>query len=305
MKKCCIIGSVNMDMVTRTDHFPKPGETRLGSSFQTIPGGKGANQAVALSRLGVPTYMAGRVGNDLYGKMYLEHFQKNKVQTEALSMDDAAGTGIAAIEVDDAGENHIIVVPGANGTCTPEWLEEVFPIIADCDIFLLQLEIPLDTVALAVEKLHNLGKTIILDPAPARALPDSLLEKVTMVTPNATELMTLTGNLDESTSARERAQYLLELGIPCVVHKAGASGAYIAAKDVWEYIPSFRVKAVDSTAAGDTFNAGLAAGLSMGWKLKDAAVLANAAAALSVTKIGAQAGMPSLEEAMQLMKGSF
>jgi ribokinase len=302
MKKCCVIGSVNMDMVTRTDKFPKPGETRKGISFQTIPGGKGANQAVALSRLGVPTYMAGRVGDDLYGRMYLDHFQKTGTHVEALGSDPAAGTGIAAIEVDDAGENHIIVVPGANDTCTPAWLNEIFPLIADCDIFLLQLEIPLETVQAAVDKLYALHKIVILDPAPARALSRELLSKVSIVTPNATELVTITGDLPESADIQERANHLLQMGVSCVVHKSGANGAYIATRDGWNHVPSFKVKAVDSTAAGDTFNGGLAAGLSMGWGLDKAVVLANAAAALSVTKLGAQTGMPTMEEAQSLME---
>jgi ribokinase len=301
MKKCCVIGSVNMDMVTRTDKFPKPGETRKGTSFQTIPGGKGANQAVALSRLGIPTSMAGRVGDDLYGRMYLDHFIKTGTNVEALGMDAKAGTGVAAIEVDDAGENHIIVVPGANDTCTPDWLDDIFPLIAGCDIFLLQLEIPLETVQAAVNKLHDLHKTIILDPAPARSLSSELLSKVSIVTPNATELVTITGDLPESAGIAERANHLLQLGVSCVVHKSGSTGAYIATKDSWTHIPSFKVKAVDSTAAGDTFNGGLAAGLAMGWEIDKAVVLANAAAALSVTKLGAQTGMPSMEEALTLM----
>jgi ribokinase len=301
MKKCCVIGSINMDMVTRTDKFPKPGETRRGSSFQTIPGGKGANQAVALSRLGIPTIMAGRLGDDLYGRMYLEHFQKTGTNVEALGMDVNVGSGIAAIEVDDAGENLIIVVPGANDTCTPEWFKEIFPLISDCDIFLLQLEIPLETVQAALNKLHDLHKTIILDPAPARPLSRELLSKVNIVTPNATELVTITGDMPENAGIQERANHLLALGVSCVVHKSGSSGAYIATKDSWKHIPSFKVKAVDSTAAGDTFNGGLAAGLAMGWELEKAVVLANAAAALSVTKLGAQTGMPTMEEAMALM----
>ena len=301
MKKCCVIGSVNMDMVTRTDKFPKPGETRRGISFQTIPGGKGANQAVALSRLGIPTSMAGRVGDDLYGRMYMEHFQKTGTQVHALGMDANAGTGVAAIEVDDAGENHIIVVPGANDTCTPAWLDEIFPFISDCDIFLLQLEIPLETVQAAVDRLHALNKMIILDPAPARPLSRDLLSKVSIVTPNATELVTISGDMAESAGVQERAIHLLKQGVSCVVHKSGANGSYIALPDRWTHIPSFKVKAVDSTAAGDTFNGGLAAGLAMGWELHQAAVLANAAAALSVTKLGAQAGMPTLEEALALM----
>jgi ribokinase len=301
MKKCCVIGSINMDMVTRTDKFPKPGETRRGSSFQTIPGGKGANQAVALSRLGIPTIMAGRLGDDLYGRMYLDHFQKTGTNVEALGMDAKVGSGIAAIEVDDAGENHIVVVPGANDTCTPEWFNGIFPLIADCDIFLLQLEIPLETVQAALNKLHDLHKTIILDPAPARPLSRELLSKVNIVTPNATELVTITGDMPESAGIQERANHLLALGVSCVVHKSGSSGAFIATKDSWKHIPSFKVKAVDSTAAGDTFNGGLAAGLAMGWELEKAVVLANAAAALSVTKLGAQTGMPTMEEAMALM----
>lgn len=303
MKKCCVIGSINMDMVTRTDKFPKPGESRVGSSFQTIPGGKGANQAVALGRLLGEARMAGCVGDDMYGNMYLTHFAENHIDISLIAKTKEMHTGIATIEVDDNGENHIVVVPGANNACSVSWLEGILPQLMHCDIFLLQLEIPIETVAFAVEKLSEAGKTIILDPAPARPIPADLLKRCTVVTPNATELRTITEELPESATVEDRINHLLQVGVDLVVHKSGSAGAYIADGTSLVHVPAFKVKAVDSTAAGDTFNAGLAAGLARGFSMEESVRLANAAAALSVTKLGAQGGMPDFETAMAFMEG--
>ena len=301
MKKCAVIGSINMDMVLSVPRFPAAGETLTGGNFQTVPGGKGANQAVALGRLGAPVRMAGRVGDDAFGRRYLDHFRQNGVDVRAVDAVAGTATGVADILVNAAGENCIVIAPGANGLCDLEWLDRALEATADCEIFLLQLEIPLDTVAEAVRRLRKMGKTILLDPAPAVPLPEDVLSAVDFLTPNETELKAVTAGLSEDAGIEERVRHLVGGSGRVVVHKRGADGAYIGTRDGIEHVPGFSVRAVDTTAAGDTFNAGLAAGLAMGWPLRDAVRLANAAGALAVTAYGAQEGMPSLEQAQALM----
>lgn len=301
MKKCAVIGSINMDMVLSVPRFPVAGETLTGGNFQTVPGGKGANQAVALGRLGAPVRMAGRVGDDAFGRRYLDHFRQNGVDVRAVDAVAGTATGVADILVNAAGENCIVIAPGANGLCDLEWLDRALEATADCEIFLLQLEIPLDTVAEAVRRLRKMGKTILLDPAPAVPLPEDVLSAVDFLTPNETELKAVTAGLSEDAGIEERVRHLVGGSGRVVVHKRGADGAYIGTRDGIEHVPGFSVRAVDTTAAGDTFNAGLAAGLAMGWPLRDAVRLANAAGALAVTAYGAQEGMPSLEQAQALM----
>ena len=301
MKKCAVIGSINMDMVLSVPRFPAAGETLTGGNFQTMPGGKGANQAVALGRLGAPVRMAGRVGDDAFGRRYLDHFRKNGVDVRAVDAVAGTATGVADILVNAAGENCIVIAPGANGLCDLEWLDRALEATADCEIFLLQLEIPLDTVAEAVRRLRKMGKTILLDPAPAVPLSEDVLSAVDFLTPNETELKAVTSGLPEDAGVEERVRHLVGGSGRVVVHKRGADGAYIGTRDGIEHVPGFSVRAVDTTAAGDTFNAGLAAGLAMGWPLRDAVRLANAAGALAVTAYGAQEGMPSLEQAQSLM----
>lgn len=302
MKKCAVIGSINMDMVTTVERFPNPGETILGKTFATVPGGKGANQAVALGRLGVPTFMAGRVGDDLFGRQYLEHFRNNGVNADAVTVDPDASTGTATIEVNGEGENHIIVVSGTNMRCDEAWLGSVLDRLADCDIFLFQMEINHPVIWEAVRRLREMGKTIILDPAPAAPIPSEILGMVDIVTPNETELRIITGDLPESADTDERIRCLLDMGVRMVIHKCGANGAYIADADGCEHVPGFRVKAVDTTAAGDTFNAGVAAGLAMGLDIREAVRLGNGAAALSVTAFGAQEGMPDMARVRAFMQ---
>ena len=301
MKKCAVIGSINMDMVLSVSRFPAAGETLTGGNFQTVPGGKGANQAVALGRLGATVRMAGRVGDDAFGRRYLDHFRQNGVDVRAVDAVAGTATGVADILVNAAGENCIVIAPGANGLCDLEWLDRALEATADCEIFLLQLEIPLDTVAEAVRRLRKMGKTILLDPAPAVPLPEDVLSAVDFLTPNETELKAVTSGLPEDAGVEERVRHLVGGSGRVVVHKRGADGAYIGTRDGIEHVPGFSVRAVDTTAAGDTFNAGLAAGLAMGWPLRDAVRLANAAGALAVTAYGAQEGMPSLEQAQALM----
>ena len=300
-KKCAVIGSINMDMVLRVPRFPAAGETLTGSGFQTVPGGKGANQAIALGRLGMPVRMAGRVGGDPFGQEYLDHFRRSGVDVAAVDAVPGTSTGVADILVNAEGENCIVIAPGANGLCDRAWLDRALAATADCDIFLLQLEIPLDTVAEAVARLRARGKTIVLDPAPAVPLPAELLAAVDYLTPNETELRIVTADLPESADIEARVRHLVGGSDRAVIHKRGADGAYIGTRDGIEHVPGFSVKAVDTTAAGDTFNAGFAAGLAMGLPLREAVRLGNAAGALAVTAYGAQQGMPTLAQAQALL----
>lgn len=301
MKKCAVIGSINMDMVIGVPRFPQPGETLTGRNFETVPGGKGANQAVALARLGADVRMAGLVGDDAFGGKYLEHFRANGVNVSAVGVEEGCSTGVADILVHQDGENFIVIVPGANGKCDIEWLNRTLPLVEDCDIFLLQLEIPLETVIEAVRRLRAAGKTIILDPAPAVSLPEEVLGQVDILTPNETELRIITPGLPEDASPEDRIRHLIGDSERMVIHKHGDQGAYIGTREGITHVPGFKVKAVDTTAAGDTFNAGLAAGLAMGKTVAEAVRIGNAAGALSVTAFGAQDGMPSMARVEELM----
>lgn len=295
MKKCAVIGSINTDMVARTPRFPAPGESIIGSVFRTEFGGKGANQAIALARLGAEVCMAGKVGDDLFGKKYLEHLIEEKVNVDCVAVETGETTGVADIWVADSGENSIISIPGANAKCDLDWLNAALERLSDCDIFLLQLEIPHETVGAALKKLREMGKTVILDPAPAVPLPAEWLACADYITPNETELEILTGDLPKNATIEARIRRLVGESNRMVIHKRGAEGAFIGTKDGVLPVSGFKVKAVDTTAAGDTFNAGLAAGLAMGKPIEECVRLANAAGALAVTALGAQGCMPTLE----------
>lgn len=295
MKKCAVIGSINTDMVARTPRFPAPGESIIGSVFRTEFGGKGANQAIALARLGAKVCMAGKVGDDLFGKKYLEHLIEEKVNVDCVAVETGETTGVADIWVADSGENSIISIPGANAKCDLDWLNAALERLSDCDIFLLQLEIPHETVGAALKKLREMGKTVILDPAPAVPLPAEWLACADYITPNETELEILTGDLPKNATIEARIRRLVGESNRMVIHKRGAEGAFIGTKDGVLPVSGFKVKAVDTTAAGDTFNAGLAAGLAMGKPIAESVRLANAAGALAVTALGAQGCMPTLE----------
>ena len=295
MKKCAVIGSINTDMVARTPRFPAQGESIIGSVFRTEFGGKGANQAIALARLGAEVCMAGKVGDDLFGKKYLEHLIEEKVNVDCVAVETGETTGVADIWVADSGENSIISIPGANAKCDLDWLNAALERLSDCDIFLLQLEIPHETVGAALKKLCEMGKTVILDPAPAVPLPAEWLACADYITPNETELEILTGDLPKNATVEARIRRLVGESNRMVIHKRGAEGAFIGTKDGVLPVSGFKVKAVDTTAAGDTFNAGLAAGLAMGKPIEECVRLANAAGALAVTVLGAQGCMPTLE----------
>jgi ribokinase len=298
----CVVGSLNMDMVTRVPRFPGPGETIAGRSFAIYPGGKGANQAVALARLGASVEMVGAIGNDVLGSRCLETLDAEGVGRRMLRVGDGEATGTASIEVSDSGENHIVVVAGANGAVSPSMVAAARELIEACDFTLLQLEIPIEAVVEAALIAHAAGRAVILDPAPALDLPPELYPLVSVITPNETEAAILTGEDTSDESGIVRAgKALLERGVDLVVVKAGRRGAYLFGRDGWERVEGFEVLAVDTVAAGDSFNAGLAYALGAGNGLPGALRFANAVAAISTTRAGAQAAMPSLAEAEALL----
>ncbi len=294
--KLTVIGSINMDLVTRSPRFPKVGETLLGEDFRQFMGGKGANQAVAAARLGAEVRLIGALGNDAFGKQLLAGLEQEKVDVSAVRIIDGLPSGMANITVAE-GDNHIIVVSGANFALTPTHIREQEAAIAEADIVMAQLETPLDTVLEAAKIAHQYGKPFILNPAPAQALPSELLALVSVLTPNAYELA-ISLNAAQDLPAEE-----LVRRAPCpVVMTLGAEGALYSETDGSQHRqPSFPVTPVDTTGAGDTFNAALARYWSEG--LPQAVRLACAAAALSVTRAGAQGGMPTEAELQAFVSG--
>lgn len=295
MKKICVIGSLNVDLTIRVERFHLPGETITGTAFDTYTGGKGGNQAVAVARLGAEALMVGKLGDDANGAFYRGALSQSGVSTAYVETVPSVPSGVALIEVDGKGENRIIVVPGANGLVDKAQIDRLLPSLLTHDIFLMQLEIPLETVCYAAHVLHEAGKCIILDPAPVVPLPDSLLQNVDYITPNRIELSMLAGiDVAFGASDEEMAEALLRRGARAVIAKLGDKGClYVDADDVI-HAGGFMVPVVDTTAAGDSFNAALAVALAKGKATQEALRFANAAGALSVTGAGAQSAMPTL-----------
>jgi ribokinase len=286
-----------MDILTRTPRFPLPGETLKGISVRFMPGGKGANQAVALARLGAAVEMIGAIGDDLLGKQYAETLAEHAIGRQGVLTAGGASTGTASITVTEAGENEIIIVPGANGCVSPAYIGEHRALIENAAFLLLQLEIPLESVIEAASIAHQAGNRVILDPAPAVALPDELLRMIDVITPNETEATILSGvSTDTEDGIRKAGEYLLAKGIRTVIIKAGKHGAYALERDKFTHIPGFTVKTVDTVAAGDSFNAGFAFALHRGYSVDNSIKFANAVAAISTTKEGAQTAMPTMKD---------
>jgi len=302
-----VIGSLNMDFVFGVDRLPMPGETIFGRNFRTIPGGKGANQAYAAAKLaGSDTVvrMLGRTGRDSFGDALKANLAAAGVDVRAVLETDSEATGVACIHVDDAGQNSITVAPGANGALSTadidsqSWAFEV----ARC--VLLQLEVPIETVAAGLREGRRVGATCILDPAPARTLPREVLQLVDIATPNETEACILLGVPPARVSATDAialGRRIRELGVQSLIVKLGDQGCVYCGPDRTISSPSFPIRAVDSTAAGDTFNAALAVSLAEGTAMEDALRFANAAAAISVTRPGAQTSAPTRVEVDSLL----
>lgn len=298
MKKIVVIGSLNIDFVVDVAEMPRVGETLLAEEFHLIPGGKGANQACAVAKLGGEVTMLGAIGQDMYGDLLVNSLKKAGVCVEHLNRLEQVSTGIALITVNQAGNNSIIVIQGANKKVDCAYIDRNMDVIRACDIVIFQLEIPLDTVEYAAKKAKELGKTVILDPAPAqRDLPDTLLQNVDIIKPNETELMTLIGaenldNLDQATAVLHRR------GAEQVVVTLGGDGAYLAPKGRkgTRFYADQSVKVVDTTAAGDSFTAALSVSLAKGEPIEDAIQLAMNVADIVITRKGAQSSIPTMEE---------
>ena len=292
-----VIGSLNMDLVTRAPRLPRGGETLIGESFSTIPGGKGANQAVAAARLGAQVSMVGCVGSDAYGQQLRGALLAEGIDCQAVSVVDGS-SGVALIVVDDNSQNAIVIVAGANGELTPTVLERFDAVLQSADVIICQLEVPDATVGHALKRGRELGKTVILNPAPAsRALPAEWYAYVDYLIPNESEAMVLSGlAVDSLETAEAAATQLIASGAGKVIVTLGAQGLVFANGSSFEHFPAPRVKAVDTTAAGDTFVGGFAAALASGKDEAEAIRFGQVAAALSVTRAGAQPSIPTLLE---------
>jgi len=297
-----VVGSLNMDLVARAPRIPQPGETIIGSDFHTVPGGKGANQAVAAARLGAQVSMVGRVGRDAFAESLLNNLAAAGVDHTFVVHDPQAATGVALIAVDDAGQNSIIVASGANVRLSPADVAGAKAAIAGADALLLQLESPLETVTRAAEVARAHGVTVILNPAPARPLPAALLSLVDVLIPNESETALLTGlPVGDPAEAEAAAAALRELGVGTVILTLGERGALLAREDGAEYFPAFEVTPVDTTAAGDAFVGGFAVALAEGRSLAEAVQWGNGAGALATTRLGAQPSLPTRQELERLL----
>jgi len=301
-KRIVVVGSSNTDMVIKTPAIPRPGETVLGGDFFMAAGGKGANQAVAAARAGGDVFFIARVGDDLFGKQAVDGFIRDGIHVEYIIRDKEAPSGVALIVVAPDGENSIAVASGANVRLGVEDVRRARQVIASASVLLIQLETPLETVMEAVAIAFSAGVPVILNPAPGQPLSDELLLPVSYLTPNETEAELLTGiTIVKKTDLAKAADLLLSKDVKNVLVTLGAQGVYAATAEKKEFVPAYKVKAVDATAAGDAFNGALAVALAEGKPLFEAARFASAAAALATTKAGAQPSLPFRPEIEKML----
>ncbi|MCF5665593.1 MULTISPECIES: ribokinase [Pseudomonas fluorescens group] len=295
--KVVVVGSLNMDLVTRASRLPRAGETLIGQTFSTVPGGKGANQAVASARLGADVSMIGCVGTDAYGTQLRDALQVEGIDCQAVSTVDGS-SGVALIVVDDSSQNAIVIVAGSNGELTPASLQAFDAVLQAADVIVCQLEVPMNTVGYALKRGRELGKTVILNPAPASApLPAEWYASIDYLIPNESEATALSGvTVDSIDSAKAAANHLIQAGAGKVIITLGAQGALFTDGQGFEHLLAPKVKAVDTTAAGDTFVGGFAAALANGKSEAEAIRFGQVAAALSVTRAGAQPSIPTLHD---------
>jgi ribokinase len=301
-KSILVIGSSNTDMVIKTSKFPAPGETLLGGEFFLFPGGKGANQAVAAARLGAKVTFIAKVGDDVFGTKVLQQLKDEGINTSHIHIDKHNPSGVALITVDSNGENTIVVAQGANGALSPEDVLAAETEFGSCDVVLLQLEIPIMTVMKAVELAAKYSRKVILNPAPAptTSLPSEIFTLLYLITPNESEASAIVGeDVSSESSVRKAAKSMHEKGVPNVVITLGAKGAFISNHQIDRLIESPHVVPVDTTAAGDIFNGALAVALAEGKNLDEGVTFANHAAAISVTKMGAQSSAPLRDELLK------
>lgn len=302
-KSIVVVGSSNTDMIIKLDRIPKPGETILGGEFVMAAGGKGANQAVAAARAGGAVTLVAKVGADMFGAQAVDGFKMDGINVQYVFKDKQAPSGVALIFVAKDGENSIAVASGSNGRLMPADLKKAKAAISSATTLVVQLETPLETVRAAAEIASKKGVRVILNPAPARKLDDALLKLITLITPNETEAELLTGiPVKDEAGASKAAAALLAKGVQTVVITLGARGAFVASSELYQMVPGFKVKPVDTTAAGDVFNGALAVALTQGASLLEAVRFANAAGALSTTKLGAQPSAPKRSDILKMLR---
>lgn len=296
-RQILVVGSSNTDMVIKAAHLPRPGETILGGTFFMNPGGKGANQAVAIARLGGSVTFICKTGSDIFGHQSQQLFEEEGINTSYVFSDSGNPSGVALITVDEKAENCIVVASGANANLLPSDLAKAEEAIEQADLILMQLEVPMETVCFVADIAWQKGKKVILNPAPAHPLPADLLRHLYLITPNETEAEMITGvKITDESSAGEAARLLSEMGVQHVIITLGSKGALIYSDGKAEIVPALKVEAVDTTAAGDVFNGALTVALSEGRSLKEAARFACKASAISVTRVGAQSSAPYRNE---------
>lgn len=296
--KVVVVGSLNMDLVARAQRLPRAGETLPGESFFTVPGGKGANQAVAVARLGGSVAMIGNVGDDAYGQQLHRALYVEGIDCQGVTTCSGVSSGVALITVDAASQNCIVIIPGGNGLLTPQSVQRFDALLQAAEVIICQLEVPADTVAWTLARGHELGKRVILNPAPATGpLPADWFAHIDYLTPNESEAEALTGvAVTDLDSARRAGEHLLQLGAGKVIITLGAQGALLVTAKGHQHFPAPVVQPLDTTAAGDTFIGGFAAGLVRGLEEGEAITFGQRAAALSVTRAGAQPSIPYLAE---------
>lgn len=298
-----VLGGANIDYLVRGKELPKPGETVMGDEFQEAPGGKGANQAIAATRLGTHAYFVGRIGIDPQGASVIKRLKAEGVNIRYVARDTREQTGVALVLVGESGEKQILTAPGANLRCKVSDIRKAEETIQSAKILLMQLELPLDVLLYAARIAHKAGVKIILDPSPPTSLPDELLSMVNVIKPNSREAEALTGILStDRDAAREAAKRLLERGVGAVAVQAGNEANMIVTPEQEYWFPFIPVERVDATGAGDAFAAALAVALSEDRPLSEAGKWANAAAAFATTKLGAQAGLPTRSQVLKLLK---
>lgn len=296
MKNICVIGSLNMDLVVNIDTMPKPGQTIIGSNFKEVPGGKGANQAVAMARLNGNVSMIGKVGEDGFGQTLINSLKNDKVDTTYIQTAKGA-TGVALITVDKNAQNSIVVSPGANFEVKEDDIDNNIEAIKNSDIVVLQLETPLNTIKYALNKAKELNKYTILNPAPAVKLDDEIIKNVDLLTPNETELEIISGvSIETEEDIQKAAQIMIEKGVKELIVTLGSKGSLYINKEKSMFKKAYKVEAVDTTAAGDSYTGALAVALSQDKNIEDAMDFASKVGALSVLKEGAQSSLPTLED---------
>ncbi|RLF06223.1 MAG: ribokinase [Thermoprotei archaeon] len=295
-----VVGTMHMDFTVYVDHLPKPGETVLGRDFEMSPGGKGANQAVAISRLGGVSYLISRVGEDYIGDLLLDNARRNGVRVDFVKKDPDVHSGVALIFVDKSGENMIAVAPGVDSRISPDDVREAEAALAEASAVVAQLEIPVETAVEAVRAAKSRGMLTILNPAPAKPIPEEVYSLIDVLTPNVRELEALAGvTIRTDEDVVNAANLLREKGVRMVVVTLGKRGAMIVDERGHRRVPTYEVPVIDTVGAGDAFNGALALALSLGADIDEAVDFANMVASIKVTKKGAQAGLPRRDEVLR------